>query len=199
MSRYLDLRDRGTGIIFGDGAGAACLEADDSGRGVWATHLQAMGDYEDLLKVPVGGSARPGPAPYAAKTLGDPDWSDYPDEAPDPTCIRMAGREVFKHAVGSLSEVTLTVLKKAGVALGDVSWIVPHQANLRIIDAVRKKLGVDEDRFAINLDRYGNTSAATIPTALDELWASGRLKEGQWVVMVAFGAGLTYGAAVVKF
>lgn len=199
MSRYLDLRDRTTGIIFGDGAGAACLEADTSGRGVHATHLVAMGEHEDLLKVPVGGSAQPGVAPWAARAMGDPDWSAFSDEAPDPTCIRMAGREIFRHAVGSLAEVTQTVMDKAGITAADVSWVVPHQANLRIIDAVRKKLDIDPERIAINLDRYGNTSAGTIPTALNDLLEAGRLTEGQWVVMVAFGAGLTYGAAAVRW
>ena len=199
MSRYLDLRDRSTGIIFGDGAGAACLEADDTGRGVHATHLVAMGEHEDLLKVPVGGSAQPGVAPYAARTTDDPDWSDYSDEAPDPTCIRMSGREVFRHAVGSLAQVTKTVIEKAGITTEDVSWVVPHQANLRIIDAVRKKLKLDPERIAINLDRYGNTSAGTIPTALNDLLEAGKIEPGQWIILVAFGAGLTYGAAAVRW
>lgn len=199
MSRYLDLRDRTTGIIFGDGAGAVCLEPDETGRGVHATHLVSMGEHEDLLKVEVGGSALPGPSPWAARTTEPADWASFTGEAPDPTCIRMAGREIFKHAVSSLAEVTETVLAKAGITVADVSWVVPHQANLRIVEAVRKRLGMPEEKFVINLDRYGNTSAGTIPTALDELVASGRLEAGQWLVLVAFGAGLTYGAAVVRW
>lgn len=199
MSRYLDLRDRTTGIIFGDGAGAVCIEATGDGRGVYASHLVSMGEFEDLLKVPVGGSAHPYPDPYAAKSSPGVDWSQFGEEAPGPTCIHMAGREIFRHAVGSLAEVTRTVIERAGITAGDVSWVVPHQANQRIVEAMAKKLDFPMERVAINLDRYGNTSAGTIPSALHELVMRGQLQRGQWVVLTAFGAGLTYGAAALKW
>jgi 3-oxoacyl-[acyl-carrier-protein] synthase-3 len=186
LSKFVDWNDRSTCVLFGDGAGAMVLGAgeEDDGRGVLAVSLHTDGSLTDLIYRAGGGSKNPPSRDLAAGGL------DF---------IKMRGNETFKIAVRSLVEVSDEVLERAGLAHEDVRWFVPHQANRRIIDAVGERLEVPEGRTYVNIDRYGNTSAASIPIALDELNRAGRIDPGDVVLFSAFGAGLTWGGAVVKW
>ncbi|TFH17319.1 MAG: ketoacyl-ACP synthase III [Lentisphaerales bacterium] len=183
FSSITDWQDRNTCILFGDGAGAVVLQASDAGRGLIATALHSDGGLGDMLKVPGGGSRRPASEQMMADRL------QY---------ITMNGREVFKHAVRCMTEVGLEVLASSGIAVKDIDWIVPHQANIRIIEAVADRLGTGMDKFYVNLDRVGNISAASIPLALDEGIRSGKIKKGQLILLTALGAGMTWGACVLE-
>jgi 3-oxoacyl-[acyl-carrier-protein] synthase-3 len=179
-SRILDWTDRGTAVLFGDGAGAVVLEAIEAGKGpsspgILSTHLHADGRHEGLLYVDGG--------PGSTGTVGQ---------------VRMHGREVFRHAVAKLAAVVDEALAANGLAQEDVDWLVPHQANLRIIDAMGRKLGLPPERVVVTVDRHANTSAASIPLALAEAHADGRLKPGDLVLMEAIGGGLTWGAALAR-
>ena len=174
-SRILDWSDRGTCVLFGDGAGAVLLRAGAAeGEGVLSTHLHAEGRLGDILYVD-GAVGRPGPGTLA-----------------------MNGREVFRHAVAKLSAVVDEALVANGLAQSDVDWLVPHQANLRIIQAMGRKLGLPPERVVVTVDRHANTSAASIPLALADAYGDGRIRRGDLVLMEALGGGLTWGSALVR-
>ena len=178
FSRILDWNDRGTCVLFGDGAGAVVLTGEDgeTERGILATTASADGHHYDELYVDGG--------PSTTGTAGH---------------LRMNGREVFRHAVARLSEAAREVVKKAGMTMDDVDWIVPHQANIRIIDAVGKRLGVPAGKTVVTVDRHGNTSAASIPLALDVAVADGRIRPGDLVLVNAMGGGFAWGAALLRW
>jgi 3-oxoacyl-[acyl-carrier-protein] synthase-3 len=184
LSRLLNWQDRGTCILFGDAAGAVVLGATENGSGVLSTKLRTDGSYVKTLYVPAGGSLKPA-------TLETVRRNEH--------TITMNGKEVFKIAVRSMEEISRQALAEAGVAIGQVSLVIPHQANRRIIVALAERLGVPLERVVVNVDKYGNTSAASIPVALDEARRQGRIKPGNIVLLNAFGGGFTWGAAVVKF
>ena len=184
LSKLVDWTDRGTCILFGDGAGAVVLRPVEDGKGILSTVLGSQGDGGDLLKLPGGGSA----FPTSEQTVRD--RMHY---------IKMAGNDVFKFAVRTMGETAVQSLEQAGLTTADIDVLVPHQANIRIIDASVKRLGIDPSKVIINLERYGNMSSASIPVALDEATKDGRIKNGDTVVMVGFGAGLTYSACTMKW
>lgn len=183
LSRYVDYQDRATCVLFGDGAGAAVLTGTQGG-GVLASALFSDGTRSDALKIPAGGSAMP-----VSESSRD-DRLHY---------IKMDGKEVFKFATKAVPEATLAVLAKAGKTLDEVAFVIPHQANQRIIDAAADRLGLPREKMVSNISLYGNTSTASIPLALEELVREGRLSEGDLVVLVGFGAGLTWGATLVRW
>ncbi|CNL92767.1 beta-ketoacyl-ACP synthase III [Yersinia proxima] len=176
LSRALDPEDRGTIILFGDGAGAVVLGASEQ-PGILSTHLHADGRYGELLKLP------------------------YQDRLhqEQPAYVTMAGNEVFKVAVTELAHIVDETLQANNLDRSALDWLVPHQANLRIISATAKKLGMGMDKVVITLDRHGNTSAASVPAALDEAVRDGRIQRGQLVLLEAFGGGFTWGSALVRF
>lgn len=185
LTRISDYTDRGTCILFGDGAGATVLKATKSDHGILSSTIRADGEGANFIFMPGGGSsAPPGDPATAAGRLG---------------FIKMMGGETFKVAVRSMTEVCKQVLEESGFSAADVSWLIPHQANDRIITAVGERLGMPPERCIVNIDRYGNTSAASIPIALDEAVREGRVKKGDLVLFTAFGAGLTWGAALVRW
>ena len=185
ISSKVDWADRNTCVLFGDGAGAVVLKrvaaAQDSLR---AFKLGADGNYCDLLQCPAGGSAMPLTHELLDQGL------QY---------IKMEGREVFKLAVNAMVGASQDVLTQAGVSIDQVSWVIPHQANLRIISSVGKYLGIPDEKVYINVQRYGNTSAASIPLALDELVRSGQVKDGDYLILTAFGGGLTWGSLLLRW
>lgn len=176
FSRILDWEDRATCVLFGDGAGAMVLSAEESESGVLATKLHADGRHNDLLFVDGG--------PSTTGTVGK---------------LRMKGREVFRHAVVNLAEVLNEVLETAGLTTADVDWVVPHQANARILDATAKKLGLPAEKVVVTVDRHANTSAASVPLAFDAAVRDGRIKRGDVVVLEAMGGGFTWGAAALRY
>jgi 3-oxoacyl-[acyl-carrier-protein] synthase-3 len=177
FSRLLDWEDRTTCVLFGDGAGAIVLEGEaDSARGVLAMRLHADGRHNELLYVDGG--------PSTTGTVGK---------------VRMKGREVFRHAVVNLASVMGEALDAAGLVSGDVDWVVPHQANARILDATARKLGLAPEKVVVTVDQHANTSAASVPLALDTAVRDGRIKRGDLIVLEAMGGGFTWGAAVVRF
>jgi 3-oxoacyl-[acyl-carrier-protein] synthase-3 len=175
-SRILDWNDRGTAVLFGDGAGAVVLKAD-SKPGVLASVLRADGSYADILSVP--GNIRGG------KIVGSP-------------YVQMDGQAVFKFAVKVLDEVARETLAQCGLAISDIDWLIPHQANIRILEATAKRLGVDAARLVITVDLHGNTSAASVPLALDVAIGDGRIRAGHKVMLEGVGGGFTWGAALVQ-
>jgi 3-oxoacyl-[acyl-carrier-protein] synthase-3 len=184
LSRWLNWQDRTTCILFGDGAGAVVLGASENGAGILSTKLRTDGSYVKTLYIPAGGSRKPA----TPQTVRDNEHT-----------ITMNGKEVFKIAVRSMEEISRQALAEAGVLIEQVSLVIPHQANKRIIVALAERLGVSMEKVMVNLDKYGNTSAASIPVALDEARRQGRIKAGDLVLLNAFGAGFAWGAAVVKF
>ena len=180
FSRILDWEDRTTCVLFGDGAGAIVLEAqdtaDEGGRGILTTKLHADGRHNELLYVD-GGVSTTG-------TVGK---------------LRMKGREVFRHAVTNLASVMTESLAMAGLSSDQVDWVVPHQANARILDATARKLGLSPGKVVVTVDQHANTSAASVPLALDVAVRDGRVRQGQIVVLEAMGGGFTWGAAVIRF
>ena len=176
LARMLDPNDRGTIILFGDGAGAVVLGASEE-QGIISTHLHADGRYGQLL------------------TLANQDRENQAQ----PSYVTMAGNEVFKVAVTELAHIVEETLKANNLEREAIDWLVPHQANLRIINATARKLGMEMDKVVVTLDRHGNTSAASVPTALDEAVRDGRIKPGQLVLLEAFGGGFTWGSALVRF
>lgn len=177
FSRIMDWEDRGTCVLFGDGAGAVVLEAqeDHGGRGVISTFLRTDGRMHDLLYVDGG--------PSRTQSVGK---------------VRMVGNAVFRHAVEHISGAMLEACSRAGVSIDDVDWFVPHQANQRILDGVARKLGIDVDKVVSTVALHGNTSAASVPLALDVATRDGRIKQGDLVLMEALGGGLTWGAALLR-
>ena len=183
LSKIMNYEDRTTCILFGDGAGAAVISASDT-PGIMSSCLGANGDDWELLYMPGGGSR----LPTSEETLKN--GSHF---------LRMEGKEVFKEAVKALQSSSLKAIEMADITPEQIDIFIPHQANYRIIDAVRKRLELPEEKVFSNLDRYGNTSSASVPIALDEAVKSGRLKKGDIVVFSAFGAGFTWGASVVRW
>ena len=179
FSRILDWEDRSTCVLFGDGAGAIVLEAREADgaqpRGILATKLHADGAHNQLLFVDGG--------PSTTGTVGK---------------LRMKGNQVFKHAVNNLADVLREVLEDAGVNASEVDWVVPHQANARIIEGTAKKLGLPIERVIMTVDRHANTSAASVPLALDVAIRDGRIKQGDLVVLEAMGGGFTWGASLLR-
>jgi 3-oxoacyl-[acyl-carrier-protein] synthase III len=184
LSAITDWQDRGTCVLFGDGAGAAILKRSRMHRGILSAYVRSDGTLGDLLCRPGGGAA----IPFGAEVLES--RNQY---------IRMNGREVFKHAVRSMSDAATRALDGAKLTGADVDVMIPHQANIRIIEATAKHANIPMEKVFVNVDRYGNTSAASIPIALDEALESGRIREGSNVLLVAFGAGFTWGAMIVGF
>jgi len=176
FSRILDWEDRATCVLFGDGAGALVLSAEETDSGILATRLHADGRHNDLLFVDGG--------PSTTGTVGK---------------LRMKGREVFRHAVVNLAGVLNEVLEAAGLTAADVDWVVPHQANARILDATAKKLGLPPDKIVVTVDKHANTSAASVPLAFDAAIQDGRIKRGDLVVLEAMGGGFTWGAAALRY
>ena len=184
LSAITDWKDRTTCVLFGDGAGAAVLKRSKQHKGILSTYVRSDGTLGDLLCRPSGGAARP----YDAEVMDD--RSQF---------IRMNGREVFKHAVRSMADAAARALDGAKLTGADIDLMIPHQANIRIIEATAKHANIPMEKVYVNVDRFGNTSAASVPIAMDEAIESGRIKEGSIVLLVAFGAGFTWGAMVVRF
>lgn len=183
LSAITDWTDRSTCVLFGDGAGAAVLKRSKQHKGILSTFLRSDGSLGDLLCRPSGGAARP----FSEEVLAD--RSQY---------IKMNGREVFKNAVRSMSEAATRALDSAKLTGADIDLMIPHQANIRIIEATAKHANIPMDKVYVNVDRFGNTSAASIPIALDEAIERGVVGEGSTVLLVAFGAGFTWGSLVVR-
>ena len=179
LTPYLDLNNRDTAVLFGDGSGAVIVEASDADEGIQSINVGSDGTLADALTIEGAGSS----------------WM----EIPSPVRVVMDGREVFRNAVVGMAVAAEKALADAGWSIDDVDLLIPHQANIRIIDATTKRLGIDPDKVYTNIDAYGNTSAATIPIALSEAIDRGRLKPGAKIVLVAFGAGLTWGATAIQW
>jgi 3-oxoacyl-[acyl-carrier-protein] synthase-3 len=185
LSAIVDWQDRTTCVLFGDGAGAAVVGVSDQpGLGLIGTKLGAYGESVELLWVTHGGSSNPTTAESIAARHH---------------CIKMKGKEVFKLAVRAMDEAARDILEQHQVSADQIALVIPHQANLRIIEAISQYLELPMDRFFVNVDRYGNTSSASIPIALDEARRSGRIKPGDLTLLVAFGAGLTYASALIRW
>ncbi|MDD2630728.1 MAG: ketoacyl-ACP synthase III [Limnochordia bacterium] len=184
LSKIVDWTDRSTCVLFGDGAGAAVLGPVPEGYGILSSVLGSDGSGAELLVLEAGGSRNPA----SLETVQGKRHT-----------ISMHGNEVFKFAVRIMDEASLNVLKKAGLSSEDIDLFIPHQANIRIIDAAARRLQLPEDRVFVNVDAYGNTSAASIAIALDEARKKGRIQSGDFVLLVGFGAGLTWGAAIVRW
>jgi len=185
LSSIVDWKDRTTCVLFGDGAGAVVIGAsNEPGQGLVGTKLGAFGESANLLWIPGGGSVAPTTA--ASLAAGD-------------QFLKMKGREVFKFAVRGMEEAARDILEQHQLTADHISLVVPHQANLRIIESIAQYLALPLDRFFVNVERYGNTSAASIPIALDEARRAGRIKPGDLTLLVAFGAGLTFGSALVRW
>jgi 3-oxoacyl-[acyl-carrier-protein] synthase-3 len=184
LTRIMDWKDRNTCVLFGDGAGATIVRRASRGRGILSTYMRSDGTLAELLWRPAGGGATPAtPAALADGTF----W------------IRMQGREVFKHAVRSMADACDRALDAAKLSSEAIDLVIPHQANIRIIEATAKHANVPMDKVYVNVDRYGNTSAGSIPIALDEALRAGKITEGATVLFVGFGAGFTWGSMVVRF
>ncbi|MCZ6678123.1 MAG: ketoacyl-ACP synthase III [Candidatus Poribacteria bacterium] len=185
FNKIIDWTDRNTCVLFGDAAGAAIVQGTDAAKGILASYVGSDGDYADvdLLGMPAGGSRLPASHETVDQKLHT---------------IKMRGREVFKLGVRIMPEAAQRVLDLAGVTIDDIDLFIPHQANARIIEAVRDRLGFDPEKVYVNVDKYGNTSAATTIIALDEAIREGRAKTGDLILMVTFGAGLTWGSTVIR-
>jgi len=184
LTKFVDWEDRNTCVLFGDGAGAAVVKPCEPERGVLATSMGSDGRLGCLLELPAGGSM----LPATEETVKD--RMHY---------IKMRGNEVFKNAVRAMGNVAEDALEKAGIRAGELDLLIPHQANLRIINATAKRLGVSQDKVFVNVQKYGNTSAASVPIALHEAREERRIKDGSLVELVAFGAGFTWGAVVIRW
>ena len=186
LSPFINWEDRGSCILFGDGAGAVVIEQEpaNSNHQILSCHMLSDGNLWELLYIPAGGSSMEVTPGVYSKNLHK---------------MRMYGKEIFKVAVRTLVEFAQRALSENQISISELDWFVPHQANLRIIEAVAKRLEFPMEKVLINVDKYGNTSSATIPSALDEAVRDGRIKEGQTVLLDAFGAGLTYGAILLRW
>ena len=185
LSAFVNWEDRATCVLFGDGAGAAVLRKSTPGEGsIIATEMGTDGRLTHLLNIPGGGSACPITIDNASERLAT---------------LAMLGKEVFKHAVNRMKEAAERVIERAGLSAEDIACVIPHQANLRIIDAIADRLAVPNERVFVNLHKYGNTSAAAVAIALDEAARSGAFKRGDHIVLVVFGAGLTWAAAAIRW
>ncbi|HTZ17601.1 MAG TPA: beta-ketoacyl-ACP synthase III [Dissulfurispiraceae bacterium] len=184
LSRLTDWEDRTTCVLFGDGAGAAIIEASPDDSGILSTHIQSDGSLWDYIKVPAGGSRIPCSKESVEQRL------HY---------INMKGNETFKVAVKTLENIALEALETNKLKASQLTLLIPHQANLRIIQATAKRLGLPMEKVMLNIEKYGNTSAASIPIAMDEALATGRIRSGDYILLEAFGAGLTCGAALIRW
>jgi 3-oxoacyl-[acyl-carrier-protein] synthase III len=184
LSSITNWADRNTCVLFGDGAGAAVLRHRGGTHGVIATHVGSDGQYADILFMPGGGCRTPITKENAEQQL---------------QTIHMSGKDVYKQAVIAMLAASNKVLDQAGLTIEDIACVIPHQANLRIIEGIADRLKISRDRFYVNLDRYGNTSAAAVAIALDEANRTGRIKPGDYILMVVFGGGLTWASAVIEW
>jgi 3-oxoacyl-[acyl-carrier-protein] synthase-3 len=185
LTSITNYKDRSTCVLFGDGAGAAVVQrVDEPGVGILATHLAANGDFADLLCVRLGGSR----SPLTPENVNDEGRHLY-----------MNGSEIFKNAVRFMQDAAEKVIADAGISADDISLCIPHQANIRIIDALAKRLSIPEEKLFVNIQNYGNTSSASIPIAMEEARQQGRLKRGDLALLVSFGGGLVWGAVLVRF
>jgi 3-oxoacyl-[acyl-carrier-protein] synthase-3 len=184
LSTVIDWQDRATCVLFGDGAGAVVLQACAPTEGILSTVTGSDGALTELLNLPGGGSRHPTSPQTIEQRL------HY---------MKMVGKDVFKHAVRAMSEAGRKAIEQAGLTIDQIACVVPHQANMRIVEAIRDRMGVGPEKFFVNLDRYGNMSAASIPVALDEAVRMGRIQRGDAVLLVAFGGGLTWAAMVVRW
>lgn len=184
LTRILNWKDRNTCVLFGDGAGAVVMQPVPGDRGILSVMLGSDGSGGDLLKLPAGGSRMPASAETVSQNL------HY---------LQMNGREVFKFAVRAMEDGSGEVLRRAGLTRDDVDFLVPHQANIRIIEHAAKKMNLPMDRVAVNVDRYGNTSTASVPLALEESLQAGKIKDGDNVIMVGFGTGLTWAGLLIRW
>lgn len=184
MSAIVDWTDRATCVLFGDGAGAVILQKSRTGKGILSAYMRSDGKLADLLYRPSGGAT----IPMSAAVLEDKSH-----------LVRMAGREVFKHAVRSMADAADRALDGARLTGADIDLLIPHQANVRIIEATAKHSNIPMDKVYVNVDRYGNTSSASIPIAIDEAMEKGLIKEGSTVLLVAFGAGFTWASMIIRF
>lgn len=175
-TKFIDWNDRSTAVLFGDAGGACILTQDETDRGILSTFISGDGYLAELLKIEVG----------TAYPVGS--WG-----------VRMKGREVFRNAVVQMGEAAIKALEKANLKPEEIDWLIPHQANLRIIEATRERLGLPREKVYVNIDEYGNTSAASIPVALEEMLDKGLLKDGNVVLCVSFGAGFTWGSLLMKW
>ncbi|MDX9916424.1 MAG: beta-ketoacyl-ACP synthase III [Gudongella sp.] len=184
LSKIVDWTDRNTCVLFGDGAGACVLEPCDESFGILSSELGSDGPNGDVLILPAGGSRNPATAETVKNNMHT---------------IKMDGKEVFKFAVRVMEKSSVRVLEEAGLTPEDIDFLIPHQANMRIIDAAMKKLQLDKEKTYINLDKYGNMSAASVPVALDEAVRENRIKKGDIVLLIAFGAGLSWASIVMRW
>jgi 3-oxoacyl-[acyl-carrier-protein] synthase-3 len=184
LTRFVDWSDRNTCVLFGDGAGAVVLQPVDHGYGVLASFLSSDGSGAEFLKIPAGGSLIPGSEDSVRNRMHS---------------IKMNGNEVFKFAIFAMEDAARQVLEIAGARMEDVAFVIPHQANKRITEAAASRLNLDPSRIVSNIEKYGNTSTASIPLALEEIWREGRLKRGDLIMFVGFGAGLTWGANLIRW
>ena len=184
MSKVTDWTDRATCVLFGDGAGAVILAGEEGEHGVLSTHLHSDGSLWELLYMPGGGSANPSTHETVDKGLH---------------CIKMAGNQLFKVAVRALAEVSQEAMKFNGLTSEDIDIMIPHQANTRIIEAAAKMINFPLEKIFLNIEKYGNTSSATIPIALDEMQRAGKLKTGNLILLCSFGTGVTWGSAIIRW
>ena len=184
LSSIVNWKDRNTCVLFGDGAGAAILRHRGGGHGVVSTYMASDGSLADILCIPGGASK----TPITKENIDD-----------SVNCIRMNGKETYKHAVTSMLDAATRALADANLKASDLACIIPHQANLRIIEAIAGRMDVPLERFMVNLDRFGNTSAAAVAIALDEANRTGRMKVGDYVLLVVFGGGLTWASSVIQW
>jgi len=184
LTRITDYKDRSTCVLFGDAAGAVVLKPGTKGHELLSVHLGTDGSLAHLLELPAGGSRHPASHETVEKRMH---------------FMKMSGHEIFKYAVRAMQDAAVTALKQAGLKESDVDFLIPHQANIRIIDATAKRLKLPSEKVYVNIDRYGNTSTASIPLAMDEANRKGLLKKGMNVVLAAFGGGLTWAAAVIRW
>ncbi len=184
MSKVTDWTDRATCVLFGDGAGAVILAGEEGEHGVLSTHLHSDGSLWELLYMPGGGSANPSTHETIDKGLH---------------CIKMAGNQLFKVAVRALAEVSQEAMKSNGLTSEDIDIMIPHQANTRIIEAAAKMINFPLEKIFLNIEKYGNTSSATIPIALDEMQRAGKLKAGNLILLCSFGTGVTWGSAIIRW
>jgi 3-oxoacyl-[acyl-carrier-protein] synthase-3 len=184
LSTIVDWTDRNTCVLFGDGAGAAVLQHRPGSRGILSTHMGSDGSYAEILQIPGGGCRYPVTAENLHEKLNS---------------IKMNGKETYKQAVSAMLNAANIVLEQSGLRPEDLACIIPHQANVRIIEAIADRMGVSLEKFMINLDRFGNTSAAAVAIALDEAHRTGRMKRGENVLLVVFGGGLTWAGSVIEW
>jgi 3-oxoacyl-[acyl-carrier-protein] synthase-3 len=184
LSSIVDWSDRNTCVLFGDGAGAAILRNRDASHGVIATHMGSDGEFTDILFMPGGGSRCPITSTNVDQKLNT---------------IKMLGKETYKQAVTAMTDAADRALEAAGLKYEDIACVIPHQANMRIIEAIAHRMGLPVDKFYVNLEKYGNTSAAAVAIALDEAHRNGRFKIGDYILLVVFGGGLTWASSVIQW